>query len=262
MEYLFDRLDSVEEVLLQASRILILLDYDGTLTPIVENPGNAILNNEAKKILGELSGNSKFILGIISGRPLDEIKRLVGLEDIYYSGNHGLEASGPGFRFTHPGLEDIEDSVEEVAGRLREVSDDIKGVLIEDKGFSVVVHYRMVSASDWRRVREVFKDVVEPYVSSGRFRIDENKMTLELIPDVGWNKGDIVLKLLELVKGKTDGSVDAVYFGDDITDEDVFKALRGGGLSVVVGEMQSNADYYVRDVDDVLRFLEYLIELT
>src|SRR3989338_10624703 len=102
MEYLFDIWENIRELIDRNDRVLLLIDYDGTITPIVERPEFAILSEETIELLRSISGLSGYTLCIVSGRPLGDIKKLVGIENIYYVGNHGLEAEGPEVNYMNP----------------------------------------------------------------------------------------------------------------------------------------------------------------
>ena len=99
MQHLFQLWESFSSTIRAASHILLLSDYDGTLTPIVSRPEEAILSPEVREKVSALSKSPTFSVGIISGRSLSEIRALVGIEGIYYAGNHGLEIEGPGLKF-------------------------------------------------------------------------------------------------------------------------------------------------------------------
>jgi trehalose 6-phosphate phosphatase len=257
MEHLFESLTSVMEALAGSPRTLLLLDYDGTLTPIVDRPERAVIGDDTRNLLRELASNPFYTLGVVSGRSLDEVRRIVGLESIYYAGNHGLEASGPGFEYVHPGVGGIQGVVDGISSELQTLSERFDGVLVENKRLSVVLHYRMVSDSETEAVREAFMEVARPRLDKG-FRLAENRKTLELAPDVGWGKGEIVLELVDAVTARSDGRPSVIYIGDDDTDEDAFKALAADGVTVVVGEKESSARYFVRDVGEVRQFLRFL----
>jgi trehalose-phosphatase len=121
------------------------MDYDGTLTPIVERPELAKLPEETCKLLQHLTTRPHFTLGIISGRALADLKALVNLKGILYAGNHGFEIEGPGLSFISP----IADEIKPLIRILRQVLNmgvsTIKGVLVEDKGVTLSVHYRQVA---------------------------------------------------------------------------------------------------------------------
>ena len=98
MDYIFSQFSKIKE-LLSNKFILLLLDYDGTLTPIVETPSKAIIHKDTRELLQKLSRSSYCKIGIISGRKLEDIKNIVGIDSIIYAGNHGLEIQGPKIKF-------------------------------------------------------------------------------------------------------------------------------------------------------------------
>lgn len=261
MQYLTENLSGVVQSLSGHDKILLLLDYDGTLTPIVERPDDAILENSVREILEKIHSSPRFILGFVSGRALDDVKRIIGVPGAYYCGNHGLEADGPGFAFRHPGLEGVEESVHGLAEILEKKLSDIDGAIVEDKGYSLVVHYRLVSEGEVEKLREGFLQEVNS-IGQKLFGVKENKMTFEAVPKIRWDKGEIVKLLVDEVSGKMDSRFKTVYMGDDATDEDAFKALSElDGLTVVVGEKQSSAKYYVKSQGEAVGFLQRLLLL-
>ena len=98
-----------------ASHILLLSDYDGTLSPIASRPEEAILPPEVREQLYALTKKPAFRVGIISGRSLSEVKALVGIEGIYYAGNHGLEMEGPGLKFINPAAKATQAKLKDLA---------------------------------------------------------------------------------------------------------------------------------------------------
>ncbi|OYT27865.1 MAG: trehalose-phosphatase [Candidatus Altiarchaeales archaeon ex4484_96] len=238
------------------NEVFILLDCDGTLTPIVDYPGNAILDNAVKDVLRELS--RKYMVAIISGRSLVDVKSLVDVGGIYYAGNHGFEISGPGINLHKPGLVSIKPLMEEISLNLMEFFKDIDGVLVENKGVTVSLHYRMVSPEKRRRVKRLFLERIAEYVDGGKLRFSSGKMVYEIRPDIDWDKGAAVRWLVDSL-GKQDNLL--VYVGDDRTDEDAFGALGEGDVAVLVcadGVRDSLADYFLRDVSEVRNFLHLL----
>lgn len=257
MEYLFDHFGEVEKVL--APGALLLLDYDGTLTPIVARPELAILSPEMRELLKRVSG--RFTLGIVSGRPLDDVKGLVGLDGIYYAGNHGFEISGPGVELVKPEAKRIRPVLIKLCEELREKLSNIKGAIVEDKGATASVHYRLVTEKEFERLKNIFEEAVRPHKNSGVVRITHGKKVFEIRPNVDWDKGKTVLWLSGVLDPK--GERTQLYIGDDRTDEDAFSALREKGVTILVSEkpIKSNAKYFVKNVDEVKRFFERLINL-
>ncbi len=257
MEYLFDRWGEVERAL--APGALLLLDYDGTLTPIVERPELAILSPDMKELLKRVSQH--YTLGIISGRSLTGVQELVGLEGIYYAGNHGFEISGPGVDLIKSEAERVRPTLVKLCEELRAKLGNIKGAIVEDKGSTASVHYRLVAEGEFERLRNIFEEVVEPQIKSGVLRVTRGKKVFEIRPNVEWDKGKAVLWLSSVVNPK--GELTPVYIGDDRTDEDAFSALKEMGVTILVSEepVESNAKYFVKNVDGVKIFFEKLINL-
>jgi len=257
MEYLFDRWEEVEGAL--APGALLLLDYDGTLTPIVERPELAILSPDMKELLKRVSRH--YTLGIISGRSLADVKGLVGLEGIYYAGNHGFEISGPGVKLIKPEAERVRPILVKLCEELREKLGNIEGAIVEDKGSTASVHYRLVAEEEFEHLKNIFKEAVGPHIDSGAVKVTQGKKVFEIRPNVEWDKGKAVLWISGVVDPK--GELKPIYVGDDRTDEDAFLALKEKGVTILVSEglIKSNAKYFVKNVDEVKTFLERLINL-
>lgn len=254
MDYLFDRIEKILARLKTANRIFFFFDYDGTLTPIVSRPEKAILSKETRALLLALKKNPKLLLAIVSGRSLKDIRKLVGLKGVYYVGNHGLEVFTPkrGTKKLVP--ENVVPELGRIRDRLNNQLKDVDGVLIEDKGSILAIHYRNV---DPRQVPPIFmalkqeiKDSVVPLC------LGHGKMVFEIRPQSTVNKGTAVLGLLDQVN--QDGLL-SIYIGDDQTDEDAFKVLKKIGMTIFVGlPGRSSAQYYLNDPYEVYQFLKIL----
>jgi trehalose-phosphatase len=262
MEYLFSHLEKLKNRL-GDKFILLFLDYDGTLTPIVETPDKAVISQNTKDLLDELSTSLRCRVAIISGRSLSDIKGLVGLKDIIYAGNHGLEIEGPKIKFESqlsPRLKSIirhiyEDAVSKLS--------KIKGVLIEDKGLTIGVHYRLVDKKDIQEFLSIFAEITDSYIVRGKIKINSGKKVYEIRPPVMWDKGKVALWLLARQQFLLErNEILPVYIGDDVTDEDAFKVLKKKGLTVFVGEQASSeAQYYLKTTEGVTEFLKLIRDL-
>lgn len=264
MQHLFKSWESFIADISAASHVLLLSDYDGTLTPIVSRPGEAILPPEVRAKLRALAEKPVFSVGIISGRSLSEIKAMVAIEGIYYAGNHGLEIEGPGLKFINPGAETARTEIKALTRQLSAKLARIKGVIIEDKGLSLSIHYRLVKKNEAEIVAEVFHQITSALIRDGKIRVTSGKKVLEVRPPIDWHKGKAVETIMKEMK-KTPGSEQllAIYLGDDTTDEDAFKVLhRPQGWSIFVGpeNPSSNADYFLSSTSEVMNFLSRLIE--
>jgi len=270
MRYLFSVLDKIKPALAN-SPIFLFLDYDGTITPIRKKPALARISTRSKKLLAELSELPLCRLAIISGRSLKSVRKMVGLSGIIYSGNHGLEIQGPArlasrakraIRFQSPASKKHKSIIRQLRRWLVADLRHIKGVLIEDKGLSLSVHYRLVASGHRPLVKTVFDQITLPYARRKQIRIKPGKMVLEACPPVEWNKGKAVQWLLRNTAGKFRHARFPIYIGDDVTDEDAFKVLKNQGLSIYVGKPgKSCARYYVKSIDEVRELLSLIVKL-
>lgn len=256
MEHLLTSLPELREAL---RKPLLFLDYDGTLTKIAERPELATLPESLRKRLGSLREVCRVV--VISGRGLRDLKRMVGVRGLYYAGNHGLELSGPGLSFVLPQAKSLKPLIRKICRQLEREVRGIRGALVEDKGLTASLHYRLVHPSRVGELRRIAEKVVGPHP---RIRITEGKKVFELKPDLPWDKGRAALLLRKLLDpGRR---LTPVYVGDDRTDEDAFSALNPrGGLTVLVSKkpIKSRARFFLRDTDEVeafLRELEFLVK--
>jgi trehalose 6-phosphate phosphatase len=261
LEHLLSVWPEVAEQLRGARHILLILDYDGTLTPIVERPEQADLPEGTRRLLEALAGKQRLRLAIISGRALADLKQKVAISNIIYAGNHGLEIEGGGFSFVSPVAEEAKPFLHQIYGELSRALGAIKGVLVEDKGLTLSVHYRQVAEGESAEVREIFERITSDAARSWKIAITFGKKVYEVRPAVAWDKG----KVVEMLMGKESGTL-PVYLGDDLSDEDGFKAVEnyGGGISVFVGERgnDTSARYFLESPDEVAKFLSLLLEET
>lgn len=254
-KYLYAFWSEVKNSLKKTSKIFLMLDYDGTIVPIAKKPDLALLDSKTKKILKKIILRKKrFRVAIVSGRSIKRLKQLIGLRDLYYVGVHGLEIKGPNLSFVHRTAVKIRPLLVEVYKELVKKLDKVEGVLVENKGLTITIHYRLASR---RSIPFIAKRVIEAKNNAG-LKLLKGKKVFELAPPVDWGKGKATLVLLE----KFGFKLTPVYFGDNRTDEDAFKALRNIGLTVVVGKKRkSTAKYYVKNVGEVLKFLQRIIFL-
>jgi len=247
------------EKLLNGRTPALFLDYDGTLTPIVARPELAVLDEQTRTLLRDLA--SALTVVIVSGRDREDVRSLVGLDNIVYAGSHGFDIRGPeGLEISNDMGEDALPALQQAERMLRESTDDIDGALIERKKFSIAVHYRNVSDD---RVREVLRAVDEAVGACEGLRKGRGKKVYEIQPDIDWHKGRAVTWLIDALHIDTKKTV-PIYIGDDLTDEDAFHALRqtGTGVGVLVDEQgrPSEASFRIRDAEGVCAFLRSLAD--
>jgi trehalose-phosphatase len=255
VQYLFKSWEAIRKNIIKAKSLFLLLDYDGTLTPIVKKPELAVLNPRVRATLRKLTGYTNVF--IISGRELKDVKNMVRIKELNYVGNHGLEIQLFGKKLLRLyGKREIENA-RKIKDEFKKSFSHIKGVLVEDKGVIIAVHYRNVSK---KNVPEIIKTVKNKCRKYG-LTTGEGKKVIEARPRIARNKGTAIKFILKKVKPCKNSAL--FYFGDDITDEDAFKVIRKRGTGVFVGRRKSRsfAKYFVKSPDDVARFLREILTL-
>ncbi len=244
--------DEVANRLAAAPGLLVTLDFDGTLSALAETPGQARLQPEFKaalRFLAALHGVSVFIL---SGRALAGVRKVVGLRNLYYGGNHGIEIMGPGFAWRDATAAKARDLVAGTATDIQERFPPGTGVLVENKVFSASVHYRNLTAAYRRGFFRRMKVLTS--VRSKTLYWRSGHKVFELLPKGAAHKGNAV-KLL----AKRLGHPLCVAVGDDLTDEDMFNVLAKSGITIRVGRKAgSKAGYSLSGQTEVLRLLRFI----
>lgn len=232
----------------------LFLDYDGTLTPIVNRPEDAKLSDSMRRALRALLGRCP--VAIVTGRDRKVVEPLVGLDGPAYLGSHGFDIVGPpGSGIRREVGTDHLPSLDAAEIDLRERLASIDGASVERKRFSIAAHYRLVSVDDRPRVEQA---VMAVSATDPRLRQTAGKAVFELRPAIDWDKGRAVLWLLEALGLKR--SV-PIHVGDDVTDEAAFEAIAGFGMGIVVTEEDrpTSAQFTLRNPDEVKIFLGSLL---
>jgi trehalose 6-phosphate phosphatase len=245
--------------------ILLLADFDGTLTPIVERPELANLSTDMRALLQQLSRQHSIKLGIISGRALADLKEKVGIDGITYAGNHGLEIEGPGIIFVNPVADQLRPILRIMHYVLTQTLSSIKGVFVENKGLSLSVHYRLAEEHRGAEVEAKLKKAIGGVEAAGKAMVVNGKKVFDVRPVITWNKGKAIKLLMKKYgKGGRRSGLLPIYLGDDVTDEDGFKVIEnyGMGLSIYVGDSdhQTAARYFLKSPQEVFLFLSKLSE--
>jgi len=253
MKYLFNEWDTIKDTI-KNRYLFLFLDFDGTLVPIVKTPDRALIPWTTRNLLKRLSEEERFKIAVISGRALKDIKNKVKLSKIIYSGNHGLEIEGPQLNFSTPVPADYRAALECIKDELAKKISSIKGAFVEDKGLSLGLHFRLVDENKRALVKTIFHEVVIVYKIKGIIKTKSGKMVLEVRPIVNWDKGKVVLWLLARQQfAVPEKQILPIYIGDDLTDEDAFKALKNKGLTIFVGmPKESYAQYYLKSHKEVI----------
>lgn len=249
------------EAQMLSKRLLICLDFDGTLAALASTPAKAKLEKSMKKVLMKISENKQYRLAILSGRSLTDIKVKVGIEGIIYSGNHGYEIQGLGFDYQKSVPDSIRQAFVDVKLTLKSKLDEIPGTILEDKGISLGIHYRRVKLWDIYKLKRIVAKAIHDYCIRGQIILRRGKKVLEVMPKINWDKGSALEWIMKKERiSKASQRIVPVYIGDDKTDEDAFKKINiMGGLSVLVGKPKlTHAKYYVSDTEEVEKLLQRL----
>lgn len=248
---------------LAGRRLALFLDYDGTLSPIAPRPELAAFPEETRETLRRLADRIPVV--IVSGRSREDVASLVGLPDLVYAGSHGFDIAGPAPTPEAPPLrlevgEGVPARIDRAAERLRRDLGGIEGVLVEPKRFAISVHFRLADEGELARIEKAVDDAIATVPG---LRKGHGKKLFELRPDLDWDKGRALLWLLDAL-GLDRPEVVPLYIGDDLTDEDAFRAIAGQGIGVLVSEepRETAAEYRLRDTEEVRELLERLAERT
>lgn len=245
---------TAKEALLGKEKLVFFLDYDGTLTPIVERPELAQISKDMRQTITDLS--KRYPVAIVSGRMREDVERLVGVEGLFYAGSHGFDIKGPNFEVVQPKAKEVISLVSDIINKLNSELGVVEGVIIEEKKFSVAVHYRLVKKEeDLVKV----KDLVDLIVRENKrdLKLLSGKKVYELLPNMDWDKGKAIRWIIDSM-GLNWGKTTIVYIGDDTTDEYAFATLRtrGTGIFVSSEDRCSLAHFSLNSPDQVKEFFE------
>ena len=221
MQHALERVSGWADAWRASGHLVLLLDFDGTLAPIVDRPEMAEMPERTRRALERLMAMDGVTVAVVSGRGLADVRARAAIPNIAYAGNHGMEIEGAGLHSIHPQAAAARPHLQEVAARIEADLEGIDGAFLEDKGLTLSIHYRM-APDHAEEVREI---VLEAAGGRPELTVTEGKMVLEVRPRVEWDKGRAVLFLLEQMRPPADAPI--LYLGDDRTDEDAFRALHG-----------------------------------
>ncbi len=220
-------------------RLLLAFDLDGTLAPIAARPEEARVPDEVQQLLAALAVRTP--VAIVTGRAVRDARRMLWFTPRYFVGNHGAEGI-PGTEAAGPGYVRVCRKWT-AAVRASRIHDRLPGTLVEDKGYSLALHYRLARSPE--QARDALLDVVRTLDPAPR--IVAGKRVLNLVPPDAPHKGDALRELI--AHARTDR---AVYIGDDITDEDVFELRLPGVRTIrVEPEGETAADFFLARQQDV-----------
>lgn len=242
----------------RCSNVLLLLDYDGTLTPIVSKPQDAQIKSSTQSILKTLTKNLRFSVGIITGRSIEQMKRFLSLDNVLIAGTHGLELWGPNVKDRYNHALKFKKKMRKLKTNLKPLERKFAGSCVEDKKISIAYHYRLTNPALHSKIDMEFFKLTFPWIKKGEIKILEIKKGWEILPPIPWNKGKAVQWLLSHRHKNTF----PLFIGDDVTDETAFKAVNSKGISIRVGRKKdSAAKYFVKSTREVAGLLGALAKI-
>ena len=255
-----DDLDAFSQIL-SVDRVGLFTDFDGTLTPLFDDPRNTVLSPAIRDMLSELS-KELALVAVVSGRDMRALREMIGLKSVTYVGNHGLEEWKSGGEQQEYVVQVSDGLLEEIEKGVGGIG--ISGLSVENKGLSVAVHYR--NAPDPAAARSAVSQMLKSLPATRGLEIMKGKMVLEIGPGIGVNKGTAVGLLAREFE-----LTGAIVLGDDVTDCDAFDALHGlvrerglkGAAIAVVDEetpeaVLRKADYCLSGSGEVENFLRWM----
>jgi trehalose-phosphatase len=216
------------------NRLILFLDFDGTLAPIVPRPNEARLSRSVRETLRKLAGQLPVV--VISGRTLNDLRRRVGVPGVCYVGHHGLSCfeTGKGVSWlTTPPQRTV---VRRWLEALQIAAEGIEGAFVEDKGVTVALHDRLVKPKQRARLRQRARRELATWIAQGSVSLLRGHRVLEARSSRAGDKGTAVSMLLQRPWARHRVPV---YFGDDCTDFDAFSVVHGRGLAIRIGRRRS-----------------------
>lgn len=252
----------------KGKQIVMFLDYDGTLSPIVDDPDQAFMSESMRRAVRNVA--RYFPTAIVSGRCRDKVYSFVRLAELYYAGSHGMDIKGPtksckNKKRNQPVMfqpaSEFLPMIDAVYKALSVKISSIPGATVENNKFCVSVHFRCVEEKSWTALAEQVRSVLKEYP---KLRLSQGRKVLEIRPTIKWDKGKALEFLLESLGFANQNNVLPLYIGDDRTDEDAFKVLRdrGQGFGILVSKFpkDTNASYTLQEPSEVMDFLHRLVE--
>ena len=262
-------LEMIEEIAskMTGRRVAFFLDYDGTLTPIIDQPKRAYMTEVMRKTVSTLAGLCP--VAIVSGRDRADVENFVQLDSIFYAGSHGFDIVGPkGSKMRQQGKQSVS-LLREAEERARLMLEGIQGAHVESKAFAFAIHYRLVPEAEHAQLEQAVAEVAAGHPG---LKLRGGKKVYEFLPNLNWDKGKAVEWLLDALN-LNDPGVLPFYLGDDLTDEDGFEVMLDRGVGIIVAEAQpegmppeavplkTKASYRLTNVEEVKIFLDRMAAL-
>jgi trehalose-phosphatase len=244
---------------LAGKNLILFLDFDGTLAPIVARPADAKIPAATLTALRRLAQSPRVALGIVSGRGLRRLRQLVRLKGIYWIGSHGWEWGLPDNIHRSQATPAEARLLRSVAAQLRRALQGLPHIRIKRKPVGVAVHYRSAPLAQAREACSRVAQLARRH--SSRLRLLAGKKVLELLPAGAPSKGAAVRSVVTRIRSRGNFPV-LIYAGDDATDESVFACMGRRDISIHVGaRSHSRARFSLGSPRQVCRFLERVCKI-
>lgn len=257
--YLWKNLHELQRRIINTERLLIFLDYDGTIVPFASTPQKVKLPKKTKVLLEEINRHFAIYLSIVSGRSLEEIKKQISIPDLFYAGNHGLEWEINGKKYTIPKMNKYLKDLSGIKKALIHLEDKYPGVTIEDKKLTLAVHYRLINQKQLPLFHKHLHTILKPLLNAFPIRLSKGKKIYEIKPAINWTKGDFVELAIRKLTNKKNLNNLIIYIGDDTTDEDVFIRLPNI-ITIKVGKKSTKAKYYIKNHLETILLLRWILK--
>ena len=204
--------------------------------------------------------SQKYTTTIVSGRMREDVEKLVGIPGLIYAGSHGFDIKGPQVSMIEPRAEKTIPLISQIIERLKKELSDSQGIIIEEKKFSVAVHYRLADEKSVPGIKTLVQKIIQ---EDKPLRLMEGKKVFEILPSIDWNKGKAVKWIMNAL-GINWEDFSVVYIGDDTTDEDAFRMISTRGTSILISDepKTSAADFMLSSPKEVRELFERVIATT
>lgn len=244
--------------------LVLFFDVDGTLAPIASRPDQVVVPPRTLHALSAFAARPRTHVIIVTGRAAADAARIAGVPGAWIVGNHGSEIVDPSGAIVIDA--DVAAREPHVAAALAALERDLSGVpgiVIENKRWSLSVHYRLADPA----IEPILREVVDRIAAANNLRVTTGKLVFELRAPVDINKGTAVVSLANRL-GALNAEASVFFAGDDRTDEDAFVALRTAcptALTVRVldaahRDFDTRAECTVKDTAELATFLQSLID--
>lgn len=233
-----------------------MMDYDGTLTPLAAHPNLAIIRRDTRHTLAQLAELPRVMVGIISGRSIENIKAVVDLPNLCYAGTSGLEFDVRGSQMRHPQADRVMIALENLAETLAELVPWYPGAWLERKPLGLTVHFRHLHPLFVVPFVDRIRDITEH--AAFDFKTMIVSKAVEITPNLGWNKGTALEQLMD----HSAANAFPFFAGDSSNDVAAFEsARRRGGVTLAVGpEYPCESEFRMDSPDDLVCVLRCLLD--